>query len=162
MNFKQALKIKMFYFSSSDQQSPSKVQLIGYKPYSANYRMSPMDFLNRINGEGQTIKHSILEHLSLLLNTRQGSLAHMPDYGLPEYNVRSFDSHAHQVFLMDIKALIEKFEPRIEALGIEKVQGDTTNGVLQVTLNARLLQGEGILVDALLLGDGSVKVSSTQ
>ena len=53
-------------------------------------------FLDRLNGDGDVtyrlvpdadkLATAVLSHLARLLNTRQGSAATQPDYGLPDFN----------------------------------------------------------------------------
>lgn len=69
---------------------------------------------------------SIQKHLFRLLNARQGSLQHLPDYGLPDLN-QIFQELPFAVsdLTTQLKTLIEKYEPRlINVKIIEKNQKD--------------------------------------
>ncbi|MDO3379326.1 type VI secretion system baseplate subunit TssE [Geoalkalibacter halelectricus] len=62
---------------------------------------------------------SVQRHLQRLLNARRGSLAYLPEYGLPDLGVvyenlpYSVEDLAHQV-----SRLIEHFEPRLSAVRV--------------------------------------------
>ncbi|HEX4963766.1 MAG TPA: type VI secretion system baseplate subunit TssE [Thermoanaerobaculia bacterium] len=64
-------------------------------------------------------------HLALLLNTRQGALQNLPDYGLPD--VSSFYSD-YPASLGELRALIErlvrKYEPRLLSPRVRLVGSD--------------------------------------
>lgn len=64
-------------------------------------------------------------HLALLLNTRQGALQNLPDYGLPD--VSSFYSD-YPASLGDLRSLIEKlikkYEPRLLNTRVRLVGSD--------------------------------------
>jgi type VI secretion system lysozyme-like protein len=53
-------------------------------------------------------------HLALLLNTRQGALQNLPDYGLPDVSAFYSDYPASMGQLRSlIEGLIKKYEPRL-------------------------------------------------
>jgi len=53
-------------------------------------------------------------HLALLLNTRQGALVNLPDYGLPDVSAFYSDYPASMGQLRSlIERLIKKYEPRL-------------------------------------------------
>ena len=57
---------------------------------------------------------SIKEHLSILLNTRRGSVPHLTDYGLPDSSLVSMnDRIAIAKFGKDIEETVKKYEPRL-------------------------------------------------
>jgi type VI secretion system protein len=64
-------------------------------------------------------------HLGLLLNTRQGAVPNLPDYGLPD--VSSFYSD-YPSSLGDLRALVEKlirkYEPRLLNLKVKLIEKD--------------------------------------
>jgi len=64
-------------------------------------------------------------HLALLLNTRQGALKNLPDYGLPD--VSSFYSD-YPASLGELRALIErlvkKYEPRLLSPRVRLIGSD--------------------------------------
>lgn len=69
----------------------------------------------------------VRDHLALLLNSRQGSVANLPDYGLPDMS--SFFSE-YPTSLSDLRGLIEKllrkYEPRLLDPVVRLVESDAT------------------------------------
>lgn len=116
------------------------------------------DFLSRITGKEFTLRQSILNHIQLLLNVRQGSLMHMPDYGLPEYHIDQGFSENNKSFASALKEVIERYEPRVRSLVVEEINRDQGDCVLQLTLKASLANVNDMRFDALLLTGGGVLV----
>lgn len=75
-------------------------------------------------------KFHILQHLNHLLNCRQGSLKHMPDYGLPDYNFQK----PRQVYINSIAESIKKYEPRVLAVMISEVNSSKYDCILQLNI----------------------------
>lgn len=73
---------------------------------------------------------SIREHLMILLNTRRGSLLHMPDYGLPDSSqVPMRDRIAISKFGKEIEETIRKYEPRLARVRVKAMdQGSDSLG----------------------------------
>ncbi len=65
----------------------------------------------------QRLLKSITDHLSRLLNTRQGSLQHLPDYGVPDIAqiYRGLPASFNQL-RFTVLELIQKYEPRLERM----------------------------------------------
>ena len=58
---------------------------------------------------------SLTDHLIQLLNTRQGSLLHMPDYGLPDLGA-IYQNLPYSLghFKQQLSILLDKYEPRLK------------------------------------------------
>ena len=68
---------------------------------------------------------SIREHLSILLNTRRGSLPHLPEYGLPDSSQVSMkDRIAISKFGRDIEETVRKYEPRLVHVRVRPMEHD--------------------------------------
>lgn len=114
------------------------------------------DLLSKLAGTPIDLKQSIMSHIDALLNTRKGSLMHMPDYGMPEYDSRpeSLNSNVH--FINALKNTIECYEPRVISLIVDEVDADRPDCVLQVKLTASLAYFESVSLAALLLSGGEM------
>lgn len=67
----------------------------------------------------------IRQHLILLLNTRRGSLPHMPDYGMPDVSSYYADYPASLAELRsEILALIKKYEQRLSNVNVKLLESD--------------------------------------
>lgn len=68
---------------------------------------------------------SVMENLRRILNTRAGSLKHLPDFGLPDLtNVyRNLPASAH-LLKKEMEATLLIYEPRIKGIEIEVMPAD--------------------------------------
>lgn len=66
------------------------------------------------------VYESIRDHLVILLNTRKGSIAHLPDYGLPDLSdiYKGYPESLHDL-AAEIKGTVTKYEPRLSHVKIE-------------------------------------------
>ena len=85
---------------------------------------------------------SIKEHLAILLNTRSGSIPHLPDYGLPDSSQVSMrDMKAIIRFGKEIEETVRKYEPRLIHVRVRPMERDadsTANFRLGFFLEARV------------------------
>lgn len=103
------------------------------------------------------LRDSVTTHLHALLNTRRGSLHHMPEYGMPEYDAKQDFSLAKANFMTALKDVLERYEPRISSLCVKEVGSERMDCVLQVQLIATLAEKPFSLA-ALLLSGGDILV----
>ena len=86
---------------------------------------------------------SIKEHLSILLNTRRGSIPHLTDYGLPDTTQVSMkDRIAVSRFGKDIEEIVKKYEPRLVNVRVkpmEQTQESAGEFKLGFLLEARVI-----------------------
>ncbi|MFC3624648.1 type VI secretion system baseplate subunit TssE [Vogesella amnigena] len=81
---------------------------------------------------------SVMDNIQRILNSRAGSLSHLPDYGLPDLSViyRELPASAHR--LRDIiQATLLHYEPRIRSIEIE-LQPVDASATLAYTLVCHL------------------------
>src|SRR5262249_56033403 len=65
--------------------------------------------------EGEQQVHSVLGNLRRLFNARRGSLAHLPEYGLPDLSDISPSSPEKiESLRVAIREAVERFEPRLQ------------------------------------------------
>jgi len=71
--------------------------------------------------EEEKMRRSIVENLTFLLQTRQGSVQHLPDFGLPDIMQIYIDSgYTFDPLKKHLKDMIMKYEPRIEKARVEE------------------------------------------
>jgi type VI secretion system protein len=83
-------------------------------------------FLARVgaeSGRGETVVESIVSHLNVLLNSREGECVTVPDFGIPDFTdlVHSL-AKSKDTLAQTIQAAIEKYERRIEAVSVRYVE----------------------------------------
>jgi type VI secretion system protein len=87
---------------------------------------------------------SVLNHLRKMLNTRQGSAAAAPDYGLPDFNDLAKDLlNPSQEIGKAIRACIEKYEPRLSRVQVRPIEVPDDPLVLRYEVTAQLLVDDG-------------------
>jgi type VI secretion system protein len=75
--------------------------------------------------EDQKLRYSIIENLRMVLSTRQGSVQHLPDFGMPDILQLYFDSgNSIDPVKKEIKDVILKYEPRIGDVQVQKSDFD--------------------------------------
>lgn len=93
--------------------------------------------LSRVGEDDQYVL-SVLDNLQRVLNSRAGTLAHLPDYGLPDMGavLEGLPSAAHGL-MRTIADTLLKYEPRLLSLHIE-LMPQTQPGHLVYALDATL------------------------
>jgi type VI secretion system protein len=80
------------------------------------------DPVSEHEGRAQSIK----EHLAILLNTRRGSITHLPDYGLPESTQVSMkDRISISNFGKALEETVKKYEPRLTRVRVKSMERNT-------------------------------------
>ena len=78
--------------------------------------------------EDKKLRQSIIENLQMVLKTRQGSVLHLPDFGMPDILQLYFNSgNSIDPIRKQIKETILKYEPRIGDVRIDKTDFDQKN-----------------------------------
>ncbi|WPM84423.1 type VI secretion system baseplate subunit TssE [Apirhabdus apintestini] len=74
--------------------------------------------LQHISEENQVIL-SVLDNMQRILNCRAGTLAHLPDYGLPEMTtiLQGLPGTAHKL-MSALSAVLLKYEPRLKSIDV--------------------------------------------
>lgn len=70
--------------------------------------------LNQVSEQNQIIL-SVLDNMQRILNSRAGTLAHLPDYGLPDMTkiLRGMPGTAHEM-MGTLSTVLLKYEPRLK------------------------------------------------
>jgi type VI secretion system protein len=85
---------------------------------------------------------SIMDHLNRLFNTRQGSLTHLHDYGLPDISevYRRMPDGVED--LRDaVKRAVERYEPRLKRVRVVKRDSDVKDFKLVFIVSGELKEG---------------------
>ncbi|NCE93530.1 type VI secretion system baseplate subunit TssE [Pseudomonas sp. L13] len=113
--------------------------------------------LHRVREEDQQTL-SVLDNLQRILNSRAGSLSHLPDYGLPDMGqiLQGLPATAHALMNTLMHTLL-KYEPRLAAVNVELLP-QTLPGHLEYALDVQLKAGEQVTFGATLAPEGKVLV----
>ena len=80
---------------------------------------------------------SIAENLKMLLQTRRGSVLHLPDFGIPDVLQSYIEAgRALEPLMEDIRATILKYEPRLAEVKVKKEFFDENNLRLSLRITA--------------------------
>ena len=116
--------------------------------------MSGIRFLKRLDmgirhvdamaSDERAIVDSVHEHLSKLLNTRQGSVPALPDYGLPDFNdiAKRFPDSITEL-RREIQRCIRQYEPRLDNVEIEYVRDELSLLDMKYEIRADVRVGTG-------------------
>lgn len=99
--------------------------------------------LNQVSEQNQVIL-SVLDNMQRILNCRAGTLAHLPDYGLPDMTkiLQGMPGTAHQL-ITTLSAVLLKYEPRLNRINVV-MQEQIQAGELRYAIDA-VLKGVGLV-----------------
>lgn len=101
---------------------------------------------------------SVLDNVQRILNSRAGTLSHLPDYGLPDMGtvLQGLPATA-QTLMTTLQQTLLKYEPRLAAVNIEMLP-QILPGHLDYALDAQLKDGEHLTFATTLAPEGRVLV----
>ena len=99
--------------------------------------------LNQVSEQNQVIL-SVLDNMQRILNCRAGTLAHLPDYGLPDMTkiLQGMPGTAHQL-ITTLSAVLLKYEPRLNRINVV-MQEQIQAGEIRYAIDAEL-KGVGLV-----------------
>lgn len=99
--------------------------------------------LHQVSEQNQVIL-SVLNNMQRILNCRAGTLAHLPDYGLPDMTkiLQGMPGSAHQLISI-LSAVLLKYEPRLSRITVVMLE-QTQPGELCYAIDAEL-KGIGLV-----------------
>jgi type VI secretion system protein len=101
---------------------------------------------------------SVLDNLQRILNSRAGSISHLPDYGLPDMGLilQGLPASAHGL-MATLATTLLKYEPRLAAVNI-KLLPQRQPGHLEYAVDAQLKAGERLTFGTSLAPEGKVLI----
>ncbi|QQE82228.1 type VI secretion system baseplate subunit TssE [Pseudomonas putida] len=77
--------------------------------------------LDQVNEDDQ-LTLSVLDNIQRILNSRAGSLSHLPDYGLPDMGtvLQGLPASAHGL-MNDIARTLRRYEPRLAQVSVQLI-----------------------------------------
>ncbi|CQD33857.1 type VI secretion system baseplate subunit TssE [Yersinia mollaretii] len=99
--------------------------------------------LNAVSEEEQVIL-SVLDNIQRILNSRAGTISHLPDFGLPDMTkiLQGMPGTAHQL-IDTLSVVLLKYEPRLKSLQVFLLP-QATPGHLEYAIEAEL-KGLGLV-----------------
>lgn len=90
--------------------------------------------------------HSIVGNLQRLLNTRQGSVPHLPDYGLPDLSSIRRDG-AYDDLRKAIRQAVIDYEPRLSRVRVEPRDADPYKMRVTFVISGEVERGRRIQLE---------------
>jgi type VI secretion system protein len=88
----------------------------------------------------------IRNHLMLLLNTRRGSLGHIPEYGMPDVASYYSDYPTSLSYLRsEIMDLIRRFEPRLSDVNVRLIASDEREFRVSLLISGEVEEPDGVV-----------------
>ncbi|NDL64196.1 type VI secretion system baseplate subunit TssE [Acerihabitans arboris] len=99
--------------------------------------------VHAVSGEEQVVL-SVLDNMQRILNARAGTLAHLPDYGLPDMTriLQGMPGTAHQL-MRALSGVLLKYEPRLKRIEVILLE-QSMPGELRYAIDAEL-KGVGLV-----------------
>lgn len=94
-------------------------------------------YFDQLN-EDEKLRYSIIENLRMLLSTRQGSVQHLPHFGMPDILQIYFDTGSVEPIKKEIIDVILTYEPRIGDVQIQKYDFDQNNMRISMKIAASI------------------------
>lgn len=103
--------------------------------------------------------YSVMNNIERILNTRRGSVKHIPDYGLPDLSIiyRHLPSSL-SLLQKFITMTVLKYEPRVQALQIQLIENKSSDFIIAYELLCQLKEVGYIRFSTTFNGDEAVKV----
>lgn len=106
---------------------------------------------------------SVVSHLGHLFNTRRGSLAHLPDYGLPDVaEVYRDMPDSVEPLRLAIREVIERYEPRLRRVRVEQGETDLNSMRLVFIVSGQTPGGERIRLETTFSSTDPALIQSAQ
>lgn len=98
---------------------------------------------HQVSDEDQVIL-SVLDNIQRILNSRAGTISHLPDYGLPDMTkiLQGMPGTAHEL-IDTLAGVLLKYEPRLQALNVTLLEQEVP-GELRYAIDAEL-KGVGLV-----------------
>lgn len=111
-------------------------------------------------GAGPSLEQSVLQHLRVLLNTRQGNSALDPLYGVPDFTdlVHNFPDGLLALRRL-IAQTIERYEPRLSRVSVRPTRILRDVLVLHFDVRAELPNGRPVIFDTTVSRGGHIQVA---
>lgn len=98
--------------------------------------------------EDEKLRRSIVENLKKVLQTRQGSVLHLPDFGIPDIRQIYFEEGTIDAVPKQIAETITKYEPRLTDVKVAASRFDEKNMRISLKVSAKIkeLPGKEVLL----------------
>jgi len=121
------------------------------------------EYNRRATEDPEKVISSVIKHLQMILNTRQGDVPIAEDYGIPD--ITSF-RHTIPFSIREVEnsigRTIEKFEPRLTGVRVKFISQEEDRLTVSFEIHARLVledQKEPVMFRSQIDSYGKIKIS---
>ena len=93
--------------------------------------------------EDEKLRQSIVENLKMVLQSRRGSVEHLPDFGVPDIRKVYFEEGSIDSIPNQIRDTILKYEPRLQDVRVKKKEFDPGNLRISMEIYAKIKDTQG-------------------
>ena len=116
----------------------------------------------RLNADPAQLSRSIARNLTRMLNVRQGSVATLPDFGMPDFNdlVGRFPDGLNLI-RRAIRASIERYEPRLRRVAVKHIVNEDDPLDLRFRITASMIledRDEPVAFETLIGSSGQIQI----
>ncbi len=113
--------------------------------------------------QGARRQRSVVEHIQRLLETRKGSLVHLPDLGLPDIGdlFRRLPGSANEI-QAEMESLIGNYEPRMENVKVQFQEFDAARARVRFRVTGSLRGIGRIQLESSFFPNGRGEVRQTR
>ena len=106
-----------------------------------------LSYFDRMS-EDEKLRRSIVESLKMVLQTRRGSVIHLPDFGIPDIRQIYFEEGTIDAVPKQIADTIMKYEPRLTDVKVDATKFDEKNLRIALKVSAKIkeLPGKEVLL----------------
>jgi type VI secretion system protein len=108
---------------------------------------------------GPGLVRSVVRNLQRILNSRVGSAPAQPDLGMPApSDIAQAAPDAVNLVMQNLRACIEKYEPRLTSVEIAHVEAGDDVLCLRFQVTGRLVDGTTLSLDTLVNPNGRIQL----
>lgn len=106
---------------------------------------------------------SVMDNIERILNSRAGSLKHLPDYGLPDMTTifQALPSSAY-ILMRAIEKTLLTYEPRLASIDISIDEKNNDTMVLAYELTCYFIEGGLVKYGTYFMSDGKARLKYTR
>lgn len=109
---------------------------------------------------GKRLIYSIMDHLNRMFNTRNGSIPHLQDYGLPDISdVYRKMSEGIEELKEAIKRTVEHYEPRLKNVKVVRQEDNKNDNRLVFILSGEIKKGGLVRFQTTFISTGNSTIS---
>jgi len=101
-----------------------------------------LSYFDRMS-EDEKLRRSIVENLKMVLQTRRGSVQHLPDFGIPDIRKIYFDEGTIDAIPKQIAETIVKYESRLTDVRVTTTDFDERNLSVSLKVSAKVKEVPG-------------------